>query len=724
MQSRKSYLIALSVTLVALSLSSAATAANKHALIVTIGEYEEDTGWDSLASNNDLPLIRFALERHGFNDTNIVHLPESKATRDGIMNAIREHLIEPSSAGDIAVFHYSGHGQRITDDGRDELDGFDEALVPVNAPKSAADGYTGQKHLRDDDLGDLLYELRQKIGLDGDVLVFLDSCYSGTGTRGGDYPNPVRGTADTIGEARQQDGRNLEADVSSGAFDASARTRGAAADGPAKLASMVVLSAETHDRLAEEATDERGERVGALSWALSKALSEAGSKTTYEDLFDAVKTHTAERSIPNRPQMESDDQLNRGIFGGEAVDQQPYFQVTSIEVAREPSDGIVGWADVEGGWLVGLEVGTVIEIQGETARGPGDDERIATGTIDLSTPATSVVALNEINDTSARRGRAFVTAQAFGSLKVDVYVDAPDSAGWKAPVLRALENESNKEVQLIRLLESRPEGLVSSDATKIVLIREITTGPPAGRGVTVETWDTGQTLVTKPFRPTNEFPAADLTQRIMQFARNAYLRALNVKTDGMDVELELIPCTLQCTSQRRVCGGEACTCVAEGNPADLFDDGNNLRMKMGAGFGVRLINNGNRDVYVSVLDLMPDGSIGLLWPLPGTSTADTVIKANDSYRIPDPRDRDRLLVYRACPPFGTDMLKALTTLEPVDFGPITRGTRTRGGARGPLDELLQESLTGVRGTNPAIAVGSVSTSSVTLTVEAEATESQ
>ncbi|MGH8167617.1 MAG: DUF4384 domain-containing protein, partial [Woeseiaceae bacterium] len=476
--------------------------------------------------------------------------------------------------------------------------------------------------------------------------------------------------------------------------------------------------------LAEEATDEQGERVGALSWALSKALSEAGSETTYGDLFDAVKTHTAERSIPNRPQMESDDQLNRGIFGGEAVDQEPYFQVTSIEVARDPSDGIVGWADVEGGWLVGLEVGTVIEIQGETARRPGDDELIAKGTIDLSTPATSVVALDEIVDTNARRGRAFVTAQAFGSLRVDVYVDAPDNAGWKEPVLRALENESNKAVKLIRLLDSRPEGLVSSDATKIVLIREITTGPPAGRGVTVETWDTGQALVTQPFRPTNEFPAADLIQRIKQFARNAYLRALNVKTDGMDVELELIPCTLQCTSQRRVCGGEACTCVAEGNPTDLFDDGNNLRMTMGTGFGVRLINNGDRDVYVSVLDLMPDGSIGLLWPLPGTSTADTVIKAQDSYRIPDPRDRDRLLAYRACPPFGTDMLKVLTTLEPVDFAPIARGTATRGGERGPLDQLMQESLTGVRGANPAIAVGSVSTSSVTLTVEEAATESQ
>jgi hypothetical protein len=166
-----------------------------------------------------------------------------------------------------------------------------------------------------------------------------------------------------------------------------------------------------------------------------------------------------------------------------------------------------------------------------------------------------------------------------------------------------------------------------------------------------------------------------------------------------------------------VCGGEECSCASEGDPKDLFDEGNNIRMTLGTGFGVRLKNVGSAPVYASVLDLMPDGSMALLWPLPGTSNADTLIKEGSTYRIPNPRNRDELLVYRACPPFGTDMLKIIATTQPVDFGPITRGTRTRGGERGPLNMLFDDSFAGTRGLAPSFAVGSVSTSSVTITVE-------
>jgi hypothetical protein len=139
-------------------------------------------------------------------------------------------------------------------------------------------------------------------------------------------------------------------------------------------------------------------------------------------------------------------------------------------------------------------------------------------------------------------------------------------------------------------------------------------------------------------------------------------------------------------------------------------------MSLGTGFGIRLKNTGSVPVYASVLDLMPDGSMGLIWPLTDTSSADSLIREGAEYRVPDPRDRDRLLVYRACPPFGTDMLKIIATTEPVDFGPIVGGSRTRGGERGPLDVLFGTGLSGTRGLTPAFASGSVSTSAVTITV--------
>ena len=79
----------------------------------------------------------------------------------------------------MLVFHYSGHGQQITDDNGDEPDGYDETIVPYDAPMRAEAGYRGDKHLRDDELARKLLALRAKVGPTGNVVFAFDSCFSG-----------------------------------------------------------------------------------------------------------------------------------------------------------------------------------------------------------------------------------------------------------------------------------------------------------------------------------------------------------------------------------------------------------------------------------------------------------------------------------------------------------------------------------------------------------------
>lgn len=695
-----------------LLLATSDAIAAKRALIVTIGEYAAETGWKSIASNKDLPLMQHALMKQGFAADDIVHLPQEEATRAGIVAAIRKHLIEPAKEGnvDVAVFHYSGHGQQITDNNRDEIDGYDEALVPYDAPEQPAAGYGGEKHFRDDDFGALLYELRKEIGPDGDVLVFLDSCYSGTGTRGGGYPDPVRGTLAKIGPPQQSPAGERGLDRASGIVDASASTRGGENEDSRELAPMTVFSAETHNRLAEETTDGDGSRVGALSWVLSRALLEANENTSYRDLFETIKRRTAEKNIPNNPQAEGD--LDRLLFAGQAVEQVPFFRVTTLNLDE-------GWAAVEGGGLVGLLQGSEVEVHKTGARRPSSDTLIAKGVIEAASSFTSEVVFTDVVDRDADSGVLFVTAPSFGLLKVNVFVDAPADAAWRDSVVTTLEREAARQHSMLVMLDSAPDGLVANDASRVVLIREITSGPPSRRGVMLETWETGQPLLPQPIRSSNSDLAIGLLARIKKYAQNSYLRALNVQSPGMEVAVDLVPCKLQCTSNLQVCGGESCSCIEEGDPKDLFDEGNDLRMSMGTGFGIRLKNIGTKAVYASVLDLMPDGSIATLWPVPGTSVADTRIEGGTAFRIPDPGNSDLLLAYRACPPFGTDVIKVIGTTEPVDFGPITRGqTITRGGgAPGPLDALFEDSLSGTRGVAPTFAAGSVSTADVILTVD-------
>ena len=80
------------------------------------------------------------------------------------------------------------------DDNGDEIDGYDESLVPYDAPMNYQKGvYEGENHLIDDEFGVLLSELREKVGPAGNVLTIIDACYSGTITRG-KHSNRIRGT--------------------------------------------------------------------------------------------------------------------------------------------------------------------------------------------------------------------------------------------------------------------------------------------------------------------------------------------------------------------------------------------------------------------------------------------------------------------------------------------------------------------------------------------------
>ncbi|OGF61495.1 MAG: hypothetical protein A2Y62_12315 [Candidatus Fischerbacteria bacterium RBG_13_37_8] len=124
----------------------------------------------------DVHAAKQMLARFGFRDTDIKLLTESEATWAGIEAAFRSQLIEGSQPGDLILFYFSGHGTQANDLNNDESDGLDEALVPWDT--IGPDGKLSRL-LIDDDLGKWISELR-----DRQVIVIIDSCHSGTATKG------------------------------------------------------------------------------------------------------------------------------------------------------------------------------------------------------------------------------------------------------------------------------------------------------------------------------------------------------------------------------------------------------------------------------------------------------------------------------------------------------------------------------------------------------------
>jgi hypothetical protein len=104
--------------------------ANKFALIIAAWDYERlETKWGNLSSANDVNMIRDALVARGFMESNIVILKQD-VTKENIINAFNNSLLDKASKGDIIFFHYSGHGYQIPDNNNDELDELNESLDP------------------------------------------------------------------------------------------------------------------------------------------------------------------------------------------------------------------------------------------------------------------------------------------------------------------------------------------------------------------------------------------------------------------------------------------------------------------------------------------------------------------------------------------------------------------------------------------------------------------
>ena len=156
---------------------------NKKALLVGISIYpsEGDKSWDTINGINDIQLIAKTLKSGGYS---ITELSNDKATFEAIQKALSS-LASNCSKGDTVYIHFSCHGQPYEDYDGDEDDGWDESVVPYNAPMAYEKGvYEGEYHLTDDILSTYFTSIRRAVGPSGFVCVVIDACHAGGSSRG------------------------------------------------------------------------------------------------------------------------------------------------------------------------------------------------------------------------------------------------------------------------------------------------------------------------------------------------------------------------------------------------------------------------------------------------------------------------------------------------------------------------------------------------------------
>jgi len=161
-----------------LAFSVGVQAENK-ALIIGIGTYQNPD--DNLPGIDiDIANMHQVVRMLGYKENNIKILRDEQATKGNIINSIKNHLIYNSDSADSTFLYFSGHGSHIRDENGDEDDGVDEVLLAYDTHMENDGKFNVLKNLViDDELFDLLSQIESK-----NIYVYIDSCHSGTVTRG------------------------------------------------------------------------------------------------------------------------------------------------------------------------------------------------------------------------------------------------------------------------------------------------------------------------------------------------------------------------------------------------------------------------------------------------------------------------------------------------------------------------------------------------------------
>lgn len=142
------------------------------ALLIGIENYNHP-GLNLRGPIRDVELMKEIAMGIGFKENQIKTLTNSQASRALILDAFSQWLIKGVESKDKILFYYSGHGAQVVDKNNDEDDGCDETLVPFDitiSPKAM---------ITDDEINNLLKQVKAE-----EKLFILDSCHSGTATRG------------------------------------------------------------------------------------------------------------------------------------------------------------------------------------------------------------------------------------------------------------------------------------------------------------------------------------------------------------------------------------------------------------------------------------------------------------------------------------------------------------------------------------------------------------
>jgi hypothetical protein len=579
---------------------------NKHCLIVAIGEYKY---MRHISAINDIPLIKSALEMQGFTDFRI--LKNEQATRNNILKELKK-LEDDTQPDDIVVIHFSSHGQGIPDDHGDEADGIDESICCYGAQEYLTDTYRGEEHLSDDVLGEKLDKIRVKAGSNGQVLVLLDACYSGSGTRGDDRKS--RGIENLLTKKGDIQNRSIKDDLAFSGNDSKT--------GDGKIAPLIVFSGSRADEKNYEYLDQ-----GSLSFAFNKALTNIkGSDVSYRSLFAQINTTMSTIAREQNPVAEGEG-LDNIAFGRGLVNSTNYFM--AIEFDRQKQ-----LIKLSSGLIAGIYPSSKVSFYKAGTVDTSGQSPLFFGEVISSASLFSVVKINKLPDDFTPQSVWCYMKEA--SIPIDTVTIV-----IKSEILSSLPKGFIEDVKKFRLAK-----IVQDNVLGDLFIEQI--------GETglfkVVSGRTGMTVLD------STSDAGKMKATIKNFTKARLFESLNFKNPDLRLNMELVPVKFD-KQNRKV--------TDTLNIRDYYKNGV-LTVTENDYFMIKMKNVGNEKAFFNIISIEENSKLMLLIPYlkKNENPANYYIEPEKEFIIPNFLYRFR---NKTTFNYTSETIKVIATKEPLDL---------------------------------------------------------
>ncbi len=581
---------------------------------------------------------------------------EVKPTYENIVNAFKE-ITATAKKGEQVYIHYSGHGGRaltvypeLKGEGLD-----DESIVPCDI------GSSGNRYLRDVEIATLIKRLTDKGCI---VTVIFDSCHSGGATRG---DCAIRGSENDEIDTAPRNQESLVASRQELLNNWQILTQNDSNESKAwlpKTEDYVFLAACRPSEFAYEyaVSNNSDKRNGALTYWTIDTLSSSTSPLTYRSLYNRVKGMVQSKFPQQLPMLTGNG--DRQVFG---VDTE--FRPYAVNVVKVSDDGQE--ITLDAGLAQGLRKGTSFAIYPQNVKDFADK--------------TQQIAIVEITEPQADKSIATIVNAAAGGIKLKGKIEVGAAAVMlAAPVdlirkVRFFDKKQagDKENEL-------PSELVDRQTTALEKVRqamqgngwvvEVKQGEEAHYQVAVGKDGEYEISIGMPLenlRPKlmiNDSEAAKkVVERLVHLVKYQSVQALNNSASDLNdyIEFEL--------------------CDANKKP---LANAENLTLKTGTVFYLKVKNNYSQPLNIAVLDLAPTWKISQI-PIQGDNSPFFALQPNQQaytklrLRLGDgyQQAKESLKIF---------VTKGLANFQWLTLPALDSGLESRGNLNSYLEEKAQE----------------------------------